>query len=349
MYNVNAHIPVIIYVTLLGRIHSICEVKRENVIMPLNIVRWFKELFVYTLHKRTTLLSKSKPYRREKYPIESGHQNNYCNSYSNNCEGHSWFYKELSHPNKKVCLIKKLFGGRNWEKDGTAGFGLKKITWRGAASDGDKMLCLDNLFQDLSNGSCLVYSFGIANDWTFEKSMAELGCKVRAFDPTIDVTDGNVLLGGDHAEIMFNKWALFAETRHDIQIGKTADVQGVTLQDALKRLGDDGKNISVLKLDVEGEELQSLPQMLTSNMFENIRQLHLEVHTQQVFLASHHQEQQGEDNFRVFMSTINYIRNIIKSPYRIIHYAPNLLMERMLSKGDKFYTCFDLVLYKTQA
>ena len=43
------------------------------------------------------------------------------------------------------------------------------------------------------------------------------------------------------------------------------------------RLGDDGKNISVLKLDVEGEELQSLPQMLTSNMFENIRQLHLEV------------------------------------------------------------------------
>ena len=34
---------------------------------------------------------------------------------------------------------------------------------------------------------------------------------------------------------MFYKWALYAETKHDIQIGKTTVVKGVTLQDALKR------------------------------------------------------------------------------------------------------------------
>ena len=35
--------------------------------------------------------------------------------------------------------------------------------------------------------------------------------------------------------------------------------------------------ISVFKLDVEGEEFNSMPQMLASNMFEKINQIHLEV------------------------------------------------------------------------
>ena len=38
----------------------------------------------------------------------------------------------------------------------------------------------------MKNGNCLIYSFGIAGDWTFEEAMAELGCTIRAFDPTID-------------------------------------------------------------------------------------------------------------------------------------------------------------------
>ena len=53
-----------------------------------------------------------------------------------------------------------------------------KFTFPGAASEGDKMLCVDNIIQDIQNKSCLVYSFGIASDWTFEISMANLGCKV---------------------------------------------------------------------------------------------------------------------------------------------------------------------------
>ena len=29
-----------------------------------------------------------------------------------------------------------------------------------------------------------IYSFGVDSDWSFEEAMAEMGCIVRAFDPT---------------------------------------------------------------------------------------------------------------------------------------------------------------------
>ncbi len=48
---------------------------------------------------------------------------------------------------------------------------------------------MDHLLRDLEAGNCLVYSFGIADDWSFEDTMAALGCTVRAFDPTIDAQE----------------------------------------------------------------------------------------------------------------------------------------------------------------
>ena len=50
--------------------------------------------------------------------------------------------------------------------------------------DGMKYVCFDKLYGDIKNNECLVYSFGIADDWSFEEVMAGLGCQVRAFDPT---------------------------------------------------------------------------------------------------------------------------------------------------------------------
>ena len=48
----------------------------------------------------------------------------------------------------------------------------------GAGRDGIKTLCLDDIYRDIKNKECLIYSFGIADDWTFEEYMASLGCKV---------------------------------------------------------------------------------------------------------------------------------------------------------------------------
>ena len=38
--------------------------------------------------------------------------------------------------------------------------------------DGDKFICLDQI---LNKDSCIVYSFGVASDWTFEDQMDNIG------------------------------------------------------------------------------------------------------------------------------------------------------------------------------
>ena len=46
--------------------------------------------------------------------------------------------------------------------------------------DGDKFICLDKIVK--SNNQCLIYSFGISNDWTFEDKMDTFG---RAYFPPL--------------------------------------------------------------------------------------------------------------------------------------------------------------------
>ena len=53
------------------------------------------------------------------------------------------------------------------------------------AVDGDKFVCMDKMLLD-SDRPCLIYSFGIANDWTFEDFMDYRGCEIHAHDPTVE-------------------------------------------------------------------------------------------------------------------------------------------------------------------
>lgn len=45
--------------------------------------------------------------------------------------------------------------------------------------DGAKQICMDGLYWAVKEHTCLVYSFGLANDWKFEELISSLGCKVR--------------------------------------------------------------------------------------------------------------------------------------------------------------------------
>ena len=44
------------------------------------------------------------------------------------------------------------------------------------STDGEWFVCLDNIFKDVNRNKCLVYSFGLADDITFENELSDLGC-----------------------------------------------------------------------------------------------------------------------------------------------------------------------------
>ena len=71
------------------------------------------------------------------------------------------FYKSLNQPLQNSCKILKKIGG-------TWGSGCGQL-------DGEKMICMELLYEDIKNNSCLVYSFGLGDDWVFELALAELG------------------------------------------------------------------------------------------------------------------------------------------------------------------------------
>ena len=56
---------------------------------------------------------------------------------------------------------------------------LKRIagTWNDQCGffDGEKIVCMEKLYSAIQNGSCLIYSFGLADNWDFEVALAHLG------------------------------------------------------------------------------------------------------------------------------------------------------------------------------
>ena len=86
---------------------------------------------------------------------------------------YDFFQSFVLFPHQSFCKEMKRFGG----------YYRKDCKWL----DGEKFICMDDIIKDVTNGECLVYSFGIKNDWSFEDAMGELGCKVYAFDGSVNL------------------------------------------------------------------------------------------------------------------------------------------------------------------
>ena len=211
----------------------------------------------------------------------------------------------LMDPVNLVCHSKQRFGGNFLE--------FCKFT------DGGKVACMDDLLEDLSQKKCLIFSFGIETDWTFEDVMDKLGCTIHAFDPSVDYPATR----GKH--ITFEKLGVSAK----VDTGQKLD----TLSSILKKYNHQDSTISYLKMDIEQAELEGLPVWLASGALKNVDQIALEIHL-------------NEDvNVSVqFFETLKKL--YIEGSFRIISYEPNGCFKNGDKSQDKFYRLFEIVLKK---
>ena len=130
--------------------------------------------------------------------------------------------------------------------------------------DGQKYLCISELIDDIDKNECLIYSFGVAGDWSFEKAMGSFGCKVLTFDPSVDYQKEL------EVNVSFEKLGLSATPDEQYSLD--------TLSSILKKHGHTKTRITYLKIDIEGYEVDALLQMFESGALDHVQQIGLEYH-----------------------------------------------------------------------
>ena len=127
--------------------------------------------------------------------------------------------------------------------------------YKDGVNDGGKFVCFDDLNIWTDEGNCLIYSFGISNDWSFEDQADLLGCTIHAFDPTVEYpsTRGR----GIH----FTRLGLADRHR---KLAEGAMGTAFTLDTILAGNNHTNSVINYLKVDIEGWEVGALEQWLES-------------------------------------------------------------------------------------
>ena len=183
--------------------------------------------------------------------------------------------------------------------------------------DGGKIVCIDKLISDIANNECVIFSFGIAHDWTFKDMMDNLGCTVYAFDPSVDFPSKR------GRNITFEKLGVAAK--------KNATKSLDTLGNISKKYHHKNKKISYLKMNIEGSELTGLPSWLSEGALRNVQQIAAEVHLT------------GTELTTAFFKTMQ--RLYFEGDYILIYDEPNGCNFN-IKKRQNFYYLFEIVLKK---
>lgn len=145
-------------------------------------------------------------------------------------------------------------------------------TCKEQAGGGDWHVCMD----DLDLNDCLVYSVGIADDWSFDSAMGKLGCEVHSFDPTVDLPENLA------PNVTFHQIGLNAGGIQQDEMQETyGTFKGplLTLNEVLAMLGHVHRRISVFKIDCEGCEWEVFKSLQAMNSSQNgPDQLLVEIH-----------------------------------------------------------------------
>jgi len=213
-------------------------------------------------------------------------------------EAMAFFYRLIALPQQGICRSLKRVGGK-WPPP-----------YIGV--DGDKFVCMDD-FQ--SDDPCVVYSFGIANDWTFEDFITQFGCSVFAYDPSVKYPANR----GDKIQFQQKGLADFFSPTMD------------TLSNYFKTNGHLDKTVQYLKIDIESHELDCFENWFSSEALIHVKQIALELH-----LTKLHDGPK-------FKEMVKNLQSLYKLNFRLISYQVNVVARKVV---DNYYTLMEVVFMK---
>uniref|UniRef100_A0A6A7G6S4 Methyltransferase-like protein 24 n=1 Tax=Hirondellea gigas TaxID=1518452 RepID=A0A6A7G6S4_9CRUS len=135
------------------------------------------------------------------------------------------------------------------------------------------MICMDAGVAPRQDGTCVVLSFGIKNEWSFDDAMASRNCTVYSFDPTMNVSDHR---RGER--IFFFSVGLDAARGNIIVKKNKLPVE--SYRDILNRIARVDSIIDYLKVDIESSELGFFSNVLYDDaaLLRNVKQIGMEIH-----------------------------------------------------------------------
>ncbi|OQV12118.1 hypothetical protein BV898_13597 [Hypsibius exemplaris] len=192
----------------------------------------------------------------------------------------------IRHSEPSTCQLKQKFGG-HWD--------------HGSFIDGQYTVCLDNFNP---KNDCLVYSIGVAGDWSFDDAMAAAGCEVHSFDPSI---------GRTSYQRADRHWF------HDIGLNSSTsrlwnrEWQTATLPELRKDLGHGMRKINVLKMDVEGAEWGFLRDATVDGSLDGVEQ----------FIVEIHEEDAGDNRVTVVRREVLRLHGLRRLGFELFHARRN--------------------------
>ncbi|XP_070554977.1 probable methyltransferase-like protein 24 [Ptychodera flava] len=135
--------------------------------------------------------------------------------------------------------------------------------------DGGWNVCMD---VGINPKECIVYSIGIANNWSFDDDFADYGCQVYSFDPYNGMSEHR-----RSERIYFYNIGL-CDNNNDTFKHRKETIKCRTLESIRKMLNHEQKDIDVVKFDIEGDELRCLPEILSSGILNRVKLLDFELH-----------------------------------------------------------------------
>ncbi|ELT98899.1 hypothetical protein CAPTEDRAFT_198524 [Capitella teleta] len=151
----------------------------------------------------------------------------------------------------------------------------------GHQGDGGYPLCEDKTFA-LKKNDCLVYSFGIRNDWSFDDALYDkMECEVHSFDPSIGKKDHM-----HKPKVHFHNLGLWGTRFVNSENWMLDSFRGI-----LKKLGHEEASvvfiiaervIDAVKLDIESSEWPFFEDVISASgpsVLRNVKQMALEIHT----------------------------------------------------------------------